>query len=670
MPTEIQPVPDVVLASEFPSLADRAANTYNTKAKAWADSENAMVARTREIALTAQNNATVATEQAVIATNKAGEASSSAQAAANSADDAAQSATNAQGSATAAAGSVTEAEELLERYQGALAADPALNKDGGALVAGDWYVNSVTGFIRAFNGTEWVQGVSAVAGVSSINGMTGAVTFSPISIEGDTQTYVTLQETYTITNYNSFSDYVVQVSDGTVSLAGDTITFNAPATDGTVTMTLTVDGVATQFLIEVLPASALPPTLTVQGAPDAVPETPTLTASAFESAPSGDTHASTDWRVKRVSDGAIVWSSIGDTVNKTSITVPAGNLVISEEYDFEVQYNATASASSGWVTVRATTKDDFNNYIETPAATPASFGDAFEGGFYAGMTWNQLTQSSTSTTIGTGTKTFTVPDMAANPIVYAGQQLEIRSRANPSNKMVGTVTGAVDTTLTVNVTSVGGSGTLSDWSIMSRYRLIVAPKSSGENAGIAMKNANTALPTACQTLTEGWLATEAMKNADTSTVYPAAHWARGLSIGGFNDWFIPARDQLELCWRNLKPTTDNNYTTANRPTAATYNYANLGSYGDTSASHGVNNNSAPAGSAYTASVPSRTAVAAFQTGGAEAFEYGSAYYWSSSDYDASLAWRQYWYSSRPGYQNANSSKTNAFRVRAVRRSII
>lgn len=565
MPTEIQPVPDAVLASEFPSLADRAANTYNTKAKAWADSENAMVTRTREIALTAQNNATVATEQAVIATNKAGEASSSAQAAANSADAAAQSATNAQGSATAAAGYVTEAEQLMERYQGALAADPTLNKDGGPLVAGDWYINTVSATLRAYDGAAWQQGISAVAGVSSINGMTGAVTFSPISIEGDTQTYVTLQETYTITNYNSFSDYVVQVSDGTVSLAGDTITFNAPSSPQTVTLTVTVDGQSEAF-------------------------------------------------------------SIGVTVAPP-------------------------------------------DYIATPAATPSNFGDAFEGGFYAGMVWNQLVQSSTSTVIGTGTKTFTVPDMAANPIVYGGQELEIRSRANPSNKMVGTVTGAAGTTLTVNVTSVGGSGTFSDWSIMSRYRLIVAPKSSGENAGIAIKNAASALPTACQTLTEGWLATEAMKNADTSTVYPAAHWARGLSIGGFDDWFIPARDQLELCWRNLKPTTDNNYTTVDRPTAAAYNYANLGSYGDTSAEHGVNNNSAPTGSAYTASVPGRTAVAAFQTGGAEAFEYGSAYYWSSSDYDASYAWRQAWNSGPPGAQS-NSLKTNTYRVRAVRRSII
>jgi hypothetical protein len=198
--------------------------------------------------------------------------------------------------------------------------------------------------------------------------------------------------------------------------------------------------------------------------------------------------------------------------------------------------------------------------------------------------------------------------------------------------------------------------------------LIAAPKASGENAGIKLKNANTVLPTACQTLTEGWAATMAMFTADTSTVYPAAHWARNLVINGFDDFFIPARDQLELCWRNLKPVTNNNHTSANRPVSS-LNYANNGSYGDAANTHGLNNNSSPAGAAYTASVPAQTAATAFRSGGAEAYEFGSVYYWSSSDYDTTNAWFQYWNSSIPGYQY-NTTKTNTHRVRAVRRSII
>lgn len=356
-----------------------------------------------------------------------------------------------------------------------------------------------------------------------------------------------------------------------------------------------------------------------------------------------------------------------------SVSVSAGSASVSGD---TITVTAPSTVQTITLTVTVDGKaEDFsvsvveNLYIETPAATPSNFGDAFEGGFYAGMVWNQLIQSTSSTTIGTGSKTFNCPTLTT-PVTYIGHQVEVRSRANPANKMVGTVTGSSVSgkTITVNVTSTSGSGTFTDWSIMSRYRLIVAPKSSGENTGITIKNANTALPTACQTLTEGWLATEAMKNADTSAVYPAAHWARGLSIGGFDDWFIPARDQLELCWRNLKPVTVNNNTT--RAPGASFNYTADGSYGDVSPGiNGINLNSAPQGAAYSAVDPGQTAAAAFRSGGAEAFAYGSEYYWTSSEYSTSHAWCQAWHSSSPGNQSF-ISKSGAYRLRAVRRSII
>ena len=397
-------------------------------------------------------------------------------------------------------------------------------------------------------------------------------------------------------------------------------------------------------------------------------EAPTLQSSAFVAHGLADTHLASRWTLYQ--GGAQVHSSGWRTDALTSYTVPAGVVAASTAYTWTVEHqgnslgNSPASTATGF-----TTAASFNSYIPTPTATPANFGDPLEGGFYAGMIWGQIAQSSTSMALATGSKTFTVPDMTSAPIVYAGQTIEVRSRANPANKFIGTVTGATGTSLTVNVTSIGGSGTFSDWSVMARHRVIVAPKASGEHAGIALKNANTALPTACQTLTEGFAATQAMRDADTSTVYTAAHWARGLNIGGKTDWYIPARDELELCWRNLKPVTDSNYITANRPTGASFNYASNGSFGDTANTHGINNNSAPVGAAYTASVPGQTAATAFRTGGTEAYEFGSSYYWSSSDYNASNAWSQVWHSSFPGNQN-NLGNSSALRVRAVRRSVI
>jgi hypothetical protein len=235
--------------------------------------------------------------------------------------------------------------------------------------------------------------------------------------------------------------------------------------------------------------------------------------------------------------------------------------------------------------------------------------------------------------------------------------------------MIGTVTGSNGTSLTVNVTSVDGSGTLTDWSIMAKFRVIVAPKSSGEDTGKQYKNANTGTIAAAGTLTEGLKATLALVADGNSTVYPAAHFCNDLSIGGYSDWYLPARDELELIWRNLKPVTDNNFTTTDRPTGATPDYKNLGSLGDVANTHGLNNNSDPQGVAYTTTVPGQTAVAAFQSGGAEEMTFGSNRYWSSTEYGTTTAWTQLYLTSFPGRQ-ANPGKNDSYYVRAVRRSII
>ena len=489
------------------------------------------------------------------------------------------------------------------------------------------------------------------------------------TLQGDPAPYITQTKTYTVTNYNSFSTYSVAASAGTASISGDTITFTAPVTAGNVSLTLAVDGQPTVFVINVQAAGVAKPTNTspVDGA-TGIPDSPTLQSSAFVAYGQVDTHLASRWTLYQ--GGTQVHSSGWRTDALTSYAVPAGVVAVSTAYTWTVEHRGTTLGDSPASTATSfTTAATFNAYIPTPTPTPANFGDPLEGGFYAGMVWGQIAQSSTSMAIATGSKTFTVADMSSAPIVYGGQMVEVRSRANPANKFVGTVTGAAGTNLTINVTSIGGSGTFSDWSVMARHRIIVAPKASGEHAGIALKNANTALPTACQTLTEGFAATQAMRDADTSTVYPAAHWARNLNIGGRTDWYIPARDELELCWRNLKPTTAANYVGANRPAAASFSYTNNGSYGDTAATHGTNNNSEPAGAAYTAAEPGQTAATAFRTGGAEAYEFGSAYYWSSSDYNASFAWFQHWVSSYPGNQNHNG-KAKSYLVRAVRRSVI
>ena len=96
------------------------------------------------------------------------------------------------------------------------------------------------------------------------------------------------------------------------------------------------------------------PTITVEGTPDEVPKNPTISGSAFSVMNGTDTHESTDYQVIRVSDGVVVWESLANTVNKTSIRT--GDLVESTTYIFKMRYKGTAYGYSQWVQVTGKTK--------------------------------------------------------------------------------------------------------------------------------------------------------------------------------------------------------------------------------------------------------------------------------------------------------------------------
>ena len=116
---------------------------------------------------------------AATATTKAGEASDSADAAAASASDANDSAvaaaasetaasgyaSSASASATAAANSAASAAASLDnfddRYLGAKASDPTTDNDGNALVTGALYFNTVSSVMRTYDGSDWIDAVSA-----------------------------------------------------------------------------------------------------------------------------------------------------------------------------------------------------------------------------------------------------------------------------------------------------------------------------------------------------------------------------------------------------------------------------------------------------------------------------------------------------------------------------
>ncbi|MCK2095653.1 hypothetical protein [Thauera aromatica] len=169
-----------------------------------------------------------------------------------------------------------------------------------------------------------------------------------VTLNGDPAPYVTQTKTYTITNYSAFSEYVVQVSAGTVSLSGDSIAFTAPPAAGTVTLTVTMDDVPQVFSIDVQPAGVQTPTAVspTNGATDQNGSV-TLTGSAFAWYGLEDAHLNSDWQLATDSGfSSIVQSTSADATNKTSWTV--SGLSTSQTYYWRVRYRGNSNGVSDW----------------------------------------------------------------------------------------------------------------------------------------------------------------------------------------------------------------------------------------------------------------------------------------------------------------------------------
>ena len=173
----LTPVPTIDPALPVPPNPADDEAVFDAKAYAWSEALPGFGSDVKAIGDATYANAQWAQTKAGEAATQVGLAAAQVSIAAGHASNASASANNAADSATAASESATEAEGLVEKYQGALAADPVLDKSGGPLTDGDWYVSTVTGFIRAYTvAGGWVNGLSAVAGVTSVNGNSGAIT--------------------------------------------------------------------------------------------------------------------------------------------------------------------------------------------------------------------------------------------------------------------------------------------------------------------------------------------------------------------------------------------------------------------------------------------------------------------------------------------------------------
>ena len=140
-----------------------------TSATSAASSATAAATSATSAAASATAAATSATSAAASATSAAASvatigtyatsAATSATSAATSATSAAASETAAATSATSAAASATSAaasyDSFDDRYLGSKTSDPTLDNDGGALITGALYFNSVVGAMKVYDGAAW-----------------------------------------------------------------------------------------------------------------------------------------------------------------------------------------------------------------------------------------------------------------------------------------------------------------------------------------------------------------------------------------------------------------------------------------------------------------------------------------------------------------------------------
>jgi len=265
---------------------------------------------------------------------------------------------------------------------------------------------------------------------------------------------------------------------------------------------------------------------------------------------------------------------------------------------------------------------------------PASNG----GSVITSYTATSTPSSITGTLSQAGSGTITVTGLSAG----ASYTFTVTATNAVGTSAASAASNSITTPLPVVGSAFGGGFFVGQIGVSSvaTHNLVVGPVSTAQTI-LSWKNANTATPGADSDI-NGPQNTLDMVADGNSTVYPAAHFCNNLSTGGQTDWYMAAKNELEICYFNLKPTTQSNNT-----------------------SSGINPNAVPArASNYTSGNPAQTSAAAFVTvTGAEAFV--AASYWSSTEASATAARFQTFAIGDQNYYVGN--KSYGFRVRAVRR---
>ena len=272
--------------------------------------------------------------------------------------------------------------------------------------------------------------------------------------------------------------------------------------------------------------------------------------------------------------------------------------------------------------------------------------------------------TATAVTATTATVTYTAPtDLGSGTVTFTATSSPSGGTGSGASPItVSGLTGSTSYTFTVTAATPGGTSAASAASnsittpaplaigdaygggfyagqistagnSIADYNLVVGPVASAQSSKIWKTSQTGGDPTS---VIDGPANSATMNSA----TYPAAQVCEAVTAGSQTDWYMPAMNELEVCYFNLKPYTTNNNTAS-----------------------GINANAVPArASNYTAGNPAQTAAAAFITGtGAEAFAGTS--YWTSTQLSARYGRSQSFYQ---GTQNSGYKDFTA-NVRAIRR---
>jgi len=378
--------------------------------------------------------------------------------------------------------------------------------------------------------------------------------------------------------------------------------------------------------------------VTTLNADNLVPQpTVSLLSTAFEKLSEliNETHVSSNWELYESGSASPYQRLLNSTENLLSWS-PV-DLRPGKVYTARVQHNG-AFDSSGWSNVVTfQTVPVFKNEVDKPNQNPINqdgqplqFRDYWPagGGWYAANMWQYEAETPSAGSILIDNliilndKTVTGPAVTNTenhfefsltdaydkpleqnkvPIFYLGQRVSVRSKQNTETRLEGYIVKAYGQYITVGVfemfidtfpkTISGG------FYILAPYRLVLAPKASGEqqtfisgnganifdfyaydgNGNLSnpeyvnddriingVKFVAPPLPFEVWSSTEGKRITESLVKYPLSEYYcKSAVWALSKTINGKNDWYIPARDELTAifynCHNYLYPTPTATY---------------------------------------------------------------------------------------------------------------